>query len=146
MTSGSFQTIIDDPANLKDPETVVLCSGKIYYELVARRQDLESQHTAIIRLEQFYPFPAVRLKEVTDKYHRAKTWFWVQEEPQNMGGWQFVRPRLEALTEKPFTYIGRKAASSPATGFPAIYKQEQATITAQAIGPPAGEKEQAAVS
>jgi 2-oxoglutarate dehydrogenase E1 component len=146
LTSGSFQTIIDDPSNLKDPETVVICSGKIYYELVARRQDLESQHTAIIRLEQFYPFPAARLKEVANKYHRAKTWYWVQEEPQNMGGWQFVRPRLEALTEKPFTYIGRTAASSPATGFPAIYKQEQATITAQAIGPPANEKEQAAVS
>ena len=113
LTAGSFQTVIDDPANLKDPESIVICSGKIYYELVSRRQELESRHTAIIRLEQFYPFPAVRLKEITDNYHRAKTWCWVQEEPQNMGGWQFVRPRLEALIEKPFSYIGRTAASSP---------------------------------
>jgi 2-oxoglutarate dehydrogenase E1 component len=146
LTSDSFQTVIDDTANLKDPETSVICSGKIYYELVARRQDLESYHTAIIRLEQFYPFPTTRLKEVTNKYNRAKTWCWVQEEPQNMGGWQFIRPRLEALTGKSFSYIGRTAASSPATGFPAKFKAEHATIIAQAIGPPAGEKEQEAVS
>lgn len=145
LTSGFFQTVLDDTNNLKDPEVILFCSGKIYYDLLARRRELEAYHTAIMRLEQFYPFPAARLKEAINKYDGAKTWRWVQEEPENMGGWQFVRPRLQALTGKRFGYIGRSEASSPATGFPAIYKQEQATIIAQAIGPPAGEKEQAAV-
>jgi 2-oxoglutarate dehydrogenase E1 component len=146
LASGFFQTVLDDADNLKGPETILFCSGKIYYELFTRRRELESHKTAIVRLEQFYPFPETRIKEVLKKYDRAKSWFWVQEEPENMGGWQFVRPRLEALSGKIFSYIGRTAASSPATGFPTIYKQEQAAILEQAVGPPVGEKEQAAVS
>ncbi|UCE53580.1 MAG: 2-oxoglutarate dehydrogenase E1 component, partial [Desulfobacterales bacterium] len=146
LASGFFQTVLDDADNLKGPETILFCSGKIYYELFTRRRELESHKTAIVRLEQFYPFPETRIKEVLKKYDRAKSWCWVQEEPANMGGWQFVRPRLEALSGKIFSYIGRTAASSPATGFPTIYKQEQAAILEQAVGPPVGEKEQAAVS
>jgi 2-oxoglutarate dehydrogenase E1 component len=101
-----------------------------------RRQELNLNDIVIVRLEQFYPFPQDQLKKILAQYSMAKQWFWVQEEPQNMGGWQFIRSRLEAIIGKPLMYIGRKEASSPATGFPAIHKLEQAAIVDQAIGPP----------
>ena len=91
---------------------------------------------AIVRLEQFYPFPESQLKEVFQKYRQAKKWNWVQEEPQNMGGWQFLQPLLKDASGKLFTYIGRKASSSTASGFPGLAKLEQQAIVAQALGPP----------
>jgi 2-oxoglutarate dehydrogenase E1 component len=144
--AGHFQTVLDDPNQLNHPDTILLCSGKIYYELFLRRQELEKSNVAIVRLEQFYPFPEAILMAMAKKYGRARKWHWVQEEPENMGGWQFVRHRLEILIGKTISYIGRNAASSPATGFPAIYKQEQAAIVDQAIGPAADRKRQAAVN
>jgi 2-oxoglutarate dehydrogenase E1 component len=122
------------------------CSGKIYYELAARRRELEKTDIAILRLEQIYPFPRERLKKVTKKYAKARQWCWVQEEPENMGGWQFVRPRLETLIKPGLTYIGREAASSPATGFPVIFRQEQNDIIEKAVGPIAGSQQQSEVS
>ena len=71
------------------------------------------------------------------KYRQAKKWFWVQEEPQNMGAWQFVQSQLNAALGKSFNYIGRKAASSPASGFSGLAKLEQQAVIAQALGPPA---------
>jgi 2-oxoglutarate dehydrogenase E1 component len=93
-----------------------------------------------------YPFPQDQLNDKLKKYRAAAQWHWVQEEPENMGAWQFVRPRLEALIDKPMGYIGRQPASSPATGFPAIYKQEQTAILARAVGPAPDASEPAAVS
>ncbi len=115
---------------------MLVCSGKIFYELFQNRKEMGKTEVAIVRLEQFYPFPEPQLKKIFQKYRQAKKWFWVQEEPQNMGGWQFVQPRLNAVTEKSFTYIGRKASSSPASGFPSLAKLEQQAIVAQALGPP----------
>jgi 2-oxoglutarate dehydrogenase complex dehydrogenase (E1) component-like enzyme len=74
------------------------------------------------------------LEAILKKYSRAKTWLWVQEEPENMGGWQFVKPRLESLVGKAVQHVGRRPASSPATGFPAIYRKEQEAISREAIG------------
>ena len=105
---------------------------------------LEKADIAIVRLEQFYPFPQSQIKKIFQKYRQAKKWFWVQEEPQNMGGWQFVKPRLNAASGKSFSYIGRKASSSPATGFPGLAKMEQQAIIAQALGSPATRKGKAA--
>ncbi len=84
-------------------------------------------------LHPIYPFPAARLTTLLNQYKQAQKWVWVQEEPENMGGWQFVRPRLEKIIGQPLDYAGRKPASSPATGFPAIYRQEQEAISLQAI-------------
>jgi 2-oxoglutarate dehydrogenase E1 component len=95
---------------------------------------LEKQAVPVIRLEQLYPFPQRQLQKVLDRYQQAEEWIWVQEEPENMGGWQFVRHRLEDILGKPLGYIGRPASSSPATGFPAIYKQQQAAIIDDAMG------------
>ena len=94
-----------------------------------------------MRIEQFYPFPQDQLNTLVKKYARSKKWCWVQEEPENMGGWQFIKPRLESITKRTLTYIGRKPASSPATGFPAIFKQEQSRIIEIAVGPATGGKQ-----
>ena len=134
LASGRFQEVMDDPAEVNKQNRVILCSGKIYYALLASRQNPEQDKTVVIRLEQFYPFPEKQLKKVIARYRQVKQWFWVQEEPENMGGWHFVRNRLENLIGKPLEYIGRKEASSPATGFPALYKQRQAAIIERAIG------------
>jgi 2-oxoglutarate dehydrogenase E1 component len=137
LAAGHFQPALDDPKSSKQAKTVLVCSGKIFYELLQNRNELSKTDVAIVRLEQFYPFPESQLKKIFQKYHQAKKWFWVQEEPQNMGGWQFVQPRLNAASGKSFNYIGRKASSSPASGFPGLAKLEQQAIVAQALEPPA---------
>jgi 2-oxoglutarate dehydrogenase E1 component len=134
MTSGSFQEVLDDADNKESSHRILFCSGKIYYELFQRRQDLEASGVGIVRLEQFYPFPEKQLERVLVKYTRVKEWYWVQEEPENMGGWSFVRPRLASLVQKHVKYIGRKEAASPATGFHAIYRAQQTAIADEAVG------------
>jgi len=135
LTAGGFRGVLDDPEADPSAAVIIFCSGKIYYELLQRRRDLKRTDLAILRLEQFYPFPQPHVKLVLTRYKQAQRWAWVQDEPENMGAWSFVRPRLEAFTGKPFTYIGRKEASTPATGFPHIYRRDQAEIIDRAVGP-----------
>jgi 2-oxoglutarate dehydrogenase E1 component len=135
LSKGSFRAVLDDPNHPEVPGTVLLCSGKIFYELLQRRSALKRTDVAIVRIEQLYPFPSFQLQDVIANYRQAKSWYWVQEEPENMGAWTFVKSQLEVLTEKPIAYIGRKAAPSPATGFPKIYREEQDAIIEQAVGP-----------
>jgi 2-oxoglutarate dehydrogenase E1 component len=144
LAAGHFKTVLDDPDRFKQAKTVLACSGKIFYELLQNRNELDKTDVAIVRLEQFYPFPESQLKKIFQKYPQAEKWFWVQEEPRNMGAWQFVQPRLDAVSGKSFNYIGRKASSSPASGFPGLSKLEQQAIVAQALGPPAIRKGKAA--
>ncbi len=134
MTSGGFQTVLDDDAKRHDAKTVLLCSGKLYYQLFQRRKARQDDDIAIIRLEQFYPFPQAQLETILKSYKRVDKWVWVQEEPQNMGAWWFVRPYLETIIGSAPEYVGRKPSASPATGFPKIYKREQEAISEQAIG------------
>jgi 2-oxoglutarate dehydrogenase E1 component len=137
LTSGGFQPVIDDVsiADRTAVKRVVVCSGKVYYDLDAGREDSRDGRVAIVRLEQFYPFPAARLKEVIASYPNAKQVFWTQEEPQNMGGWTFVRPRLEAILPEgtSLRYIGRVPSASPATGSYAIHELEQRQIVDQSL-------------
>jgi 2-oxoglutarate dehydrogenase E1 component len=135
LSNGTFQAVLDDPARPEKARKLLFCSGKIYYQLLQRREELESTDVAIIRLEQYYPFPDRQIRKVLGNYPKAEAWLWVQEAPENMGGWQFVRPRLEAVVGHPVSYVGRRAASTPATGFPNLYKMEQAAISDQAVGP-----------
>jgi 2-oxoglutarate dehydrogenase E1 component len=146
LAGDFFQPVLDDPSGTKTPQTVLFCSGKIYYELSARRKDRKNRNVAIVRLEQLYPFPTDQLKKVVKKYSRVKNWCWVQEEPENMGGWQFIKPRIEGLAKKTLYYVGREPAASPATGFPAIFRQEQDRIIEMAVGLAAGKREQTEVS
>jgi 2-oxoglutarate dehydrogenase E1 component len=146
LTSGHFQPVLIDDAPLNKVKKVLVCSGKIYYELAQRRRELEALDTAIVRVEQFYPFPREALQAALAPFEKAKQWFWVQEGPRNMEAWHFMQPRLHELTGKAFAYIGREASPSPATGFPVLYRQQQAAIIDEAVGALAGKDGQPAVS
>jgi 2-oxoglutarate dehydrogenase E1 component len=135
LSQGRFSAVIDDAKAPASVKTVIFCSGKIYYPLLGRRQENKAADVAIIRVEQLYPFPEKELKAVIGRYKKAAAWTWVQEEPENMGAWAYIRPRLEALLGTPVDYVGRSAAASPATGFPRIYKMEQDGVVDRAVGP-----------
>ncbi len=134
LTSGYFRPVLADGDSGR-AERVVVCSGKIYYELFQRRADLQASHLALVRLEQINPFPTKLLEELAARVDKAKEWCWVQEEPENMGAWGFVQPRLARLLHKHVRYIGRKAAASPAPGFHKIYTREQEAVISEAVGP-----------
>jgi len=134
LARGSFATVIDDDDAPTSARRLIFCSGKIYYELRQRLRAIGKHTAALVRLEQFYPLPEKALGKIIKRYKKAREYFWVQEEPENMGGWQFARPRLEALLDKPLHYVGRPAAASPATGYPKIYRRQQDAIIDEAIG------------
>jgi 2-oxoglutarate dehydrogenase E1 component len=135
LAGGRFEEALGDRDAGRKVRRVLFCSGKIFYELAERRRLTERDDTALLRLEQLYPFPEERLTALLSRFRSPREWFWVQEEPENMGGWWFVRPRLEALAGKRLDYIGRPPASSPATGFPKIFRRQQDAILDQALGP-----------
>jgi 2-oxoglutarate dehydrogenase E1 component len=124
--------VIDD-ASIKDKAKVgriVLCSGKVFYDLESAREENKNETVAIVRLEQFYPFPSEKLKEIFAEYKNATQIFWTQEEPKNMGGWAFVEPRLREIKPENISlhYVGRLASPSPATGSYTIHNLEQEQI------------------
>ncbi|MBT4223598.1 MAG: 2-oxoglutarate dehydrogenase E1 component [Opitutae bacterium] len=124
FTSGSFQEILDDPNPPKDVRKLVLCAGKVYYDLLQKREEESINDTAIIRVEQFYPMNEALLQKVCGRYPDARI-TWCQEEPRNMGGWNFVAPIIgEVLGHRPI-YVGRAPAASPATGSLALHRLEQ---------------------
>ena len=137
LVSGGFRPLIDD-IEISDPdaiERIVLCSGKLYYDLVEARKKSDERRVAVIRLEQFYPFPLTAIREIQSKYSKARQLVWAQEEPRNMGGWAFMEGRLENLLpacERP-RYVGRTASASPATGSYSIHQKEQAKLVAEAL-------------
>ncbi len=144
MTGDSrFRTVIgetDPIAAGADVRRVVLCSGKVYYDLLAERRDRGINDVAILRLEQIYPFPEKTLAFTLKPYARAQQVVWCQEEPENMGAWSFVDRRIErvltALKHRAGRpdYAGRIAAASPATGSAKTHASEQAALVRQALG------------
>jgi 2-oxoglutarate dehydrogenase E1 component len=135
FVSGRFFEVLDDPADAERVRRVVVCSGKVYYDLVAKREEVgKSREVAIVRLEQLYPWPIEALKSALGRYRSAREWVWAQEESQNMGGWTFASPRLQDLMGFPFQYVGRDASASPATGSHSVHEREQAELVDAAIG------------
>ncbi len=136
LTAGSFQEIIDDPAMpseaLAKDGRLILCSGKVYYDLVDQRTKLAATNTAIVRVEQLYPLHTERLAQIAAKYAKAKL-VWCQEESQNNGAWSFIAPQLETLFGRKPLYAGRDASASPAVGALALHKLEQAALLQQAF-------------
>ena len=143
LTDGYFQPVIGEIA-APDPESVrrvLLCSGKLYYDLIAERKKQNLTGVAIVRVEQFYPFPRKLVSSQLDLYQSASDIVWVQEEPANMGGWGFIERKMRPLLDSPPTrpglralrYVGREASASPATGSHTIHQMEQARLVSEAF-------------
>lgn len=131
-----FQEIIPDLMVFENPENVkrvVLCSGKVYYDLVAHRKEQEITDVAIVRVEQLYPFHGDMLKAILGQFPQLERVVWCQEEPKNMGAWTYVAPQIhETLGNWPL-YAGRKPGSSPAAGSKAMHYREQKALLAKAF-------------
>jgi 2-oxoglutarate dehydrogenase E1 component len=148
LTEGSFQPVFDDEEageRADSVERLILCSGKIYTELLGSDYREEAVDTAIARVELLYPFPAERVREVIEGYPNLREILWVQEEPKNMGAWTFMEPRLGELTdgELPIHYIGKPARPSPAQGSARFHREEHAGIVQAAFGSVSGDLEEA---
>jgi 2-oxoglutarate dehydrogenase E1 component len=130
FTNGKFSEVLDDATvTAKEVKRVVLCSGKIYYDLVEAQQKRKTKDTAIVRIEQLAPFPEKQLKAVFKRYKDAKLVF-AQEEPENMGYLSYI---LRMMPKYSLDFVARKASASPATGFAKIHKVEQEKIVNRAF-------------
>ena len=129
LASGYFQRAIPevDDIDAAKVKHIILCSGKIYYELLNKRRQANRTDYAIVRVEQLYPFPGPELNELLDQYRQAKDLVWVQEEPKNQGAWDFVKPRIPSMLEKAWRlhYIGRECSSGPAVGSAKLHGAQQ---------------------
>ncbi len=138
LAEGAFQRVIDDgqaAARAAKIRRVVLCSGKVYVDLAGSEQRQASPDVALVRVEQIYPFPADALQAVLKKYTKLRDVCWVQEEPENMGAWEFARPLLEQVIDGrcPLRYVGRARNSSPSEGSAAWHQLNQRAVVAQAF-------------
>lgn len=131
LSEGGFQELILDAPQPENVRRVLLCSGKVYYDLVAEREKQGVVDTAIIRIEQLYPLKSAVLQEMIGKFNSDSVFRWVQEEPANMGAWSYMQPKLVELC-KTICYVGRNADSSPATGSHHQHEEEQAKILLEA--------------
>ena len=131
-----FQEILPDTKFFEQPNEVnriIFCSGKVYYDLMAHRQTEGIEATAIIRIEQLYPFHREMVELIISQFTNASQFVWCQEEPINMGAWSYISPRLEAAVGSKIRYAGRGSASSPAAGSKAMHYREQKALVAQAF-------------
>ena len=132
-----FREMIDDDALIAGPSRItrlVFCSGKVFYDLLNYRNEQKLKNTAIIRIEQLYPFHDDMLQQIIARYPRAnKKWVWCQEEPLNMGAWAYVVHKLERFTEARVRYAGRDRAASPAVGSSTMHKAEQKQLVERAF-------------
>ena len=144
FTTGGFQPLFDD-AEIDDPdsiERIVLCSGKVFYDLTDARKKVSApgaegstSKVAIIRVEQFHPFPRTAIKETLAKYPNANDLVWCQEEPKNMGAWTFIEGKFEDLIPRGdlLRYVGRAESASPATGNYSVHVKEQEKLVRAAL-------------
>jgi len=133
FTDRNFTSILDEDNPIKKAKTLVLCSGKVYYDLLEAREKQEIDDVAIIRVEQFFPFNTKLMKETVARYPKVERVVWCQEEPQNMGAWTFLTTRLEEVFGFLPEYAGRPPSASPATGFLARHLEEQEALVQKAL-------------
>jgi 2-oxoglutarate dehydrogenase E1 component len=132
FTTGTFRPLIDDPT-VVNATRVIFCSGKVYHDLVAERTKLGESSTAIIRLEQLYPFPTEQFSAVAAKHPNANL-LWVQDEPANQGPWPFVSlTTSEFLDGRTLRRVSRRATASPATGSHHLHEEEQKALMMEAF-------------
>jgi 2-oxoglutarate dehydrogenase E1 component len=137
LAAGSFHQVIEDPGAKHEAVTrLILCSGKVYYDIVGHEARAAAEEVAVARVEQLYPFPVEPYAQLMSRYPNLREVRWVQEEPQNMGAWRTIRHRLEApLLERgiPLTYGGRPWRASPSEGYPTAHLREQDRIVRAAL-------------
>ena len=136
MEGSCFQEILPDSMTFEDPSRVnriIFCTGKVYYDLIAHRKELDIKNSAIIRIEQLYPFHNEMLEAIISQYPSAAKYVWCQEEPLNMGAWSYIFPRLERVLSQRVRYAGRDRASSPAAGSKAMHYREQKALIESAF-------------
>ncbi|MDX6400550.1 MAG: 2-oxoglutarate dehydrogenase component [Gaiellaceae bacterium] len=138
LAEGSFQQVIDDPAaNREQVKRLVVCSGKVYYDIAGHEVRAGAAEVAVARLEQLYPFPVDAYAALIAGYPKLEQVIWAQEEPQNMGAWRTIRHRLEAPLREadiPLSYAGRPWRASPSEGYPTAHLREQDRIVRAALG------------
>ena len=136
LEGSCFQEILPDIiefANPNEVDRVIFCSGKVFYDLAQHRKEQGIENTAIVRIEQLYPFNNEMLELILSQYPRANKWVWAQEEPKNMGAWTYIAPRLQEILHSQIHYAGRKSSSSPAAGSKAMHKREQQALIEKAF-------------
>ena len=139
LTDGFFQYVIDD--SLEDPEKVekvIMCSGKVFYDLSSKREELGIENAALIRIEQLYPFPYDTLEKILKTYKNAVKFVWCQEEPTNQGAWYNHRHRLQAVLDRmniknEIALVSREASSAPAVGLNKLHNQQQEALVKEAL-------------
>jgi 2-oxoglutarate dehydrogenase E1 component len=134
FTEGKFHEVLGDPEAIPSKvKRLVLCSGKVGHDLFDRRAEEKIDNVAIVRVEQLYPLHEELIKDIIKPYSKAEI-IWCQEEPQNMGPWNFIEPHLRRITGKEITYAGREGAASPAPGSSMLFQLEQEQLIAAALG------------
>jgi 2-oxoglutarate dehydrogenase E1 component len=138
LSSGKFMPVIGDDSiqDRKKVTRLVLCSGKVYYDLLERRAAEQLDHVALVRIEQLYPFPWRLLREELGRYPNVREFCWCQEEPQNQGAWYATRHKFEELIGEgnKIIYTGREPLSAPAVGYASVHVQQQTRLVALALG------------
>ena len=134
LVSGEFQLVIEN-ANSHDIDRVVLCSGKVYYDLLAARTEYKKENVALVRVEQLYPFPVAEVKDVLKKYQNVHDIVWCQEEPQNQGAWFCMHHSFKECLQPGQTlqYAGRSPSASTAVGYVSMHKKQQTALINDAL-------------
>jgi 2-oxoglutarate dehydrogenase E1 component len=141
LAGGRFQEILDDP-EVQDRAAVtrlLLCSGKVYYDLLAAREQKKAAHVALLRVEQLYPFRESLLREVIERYPAGAEVVWVQEEPKNCGAWAHVKGPIRRLLDasgRKLRYVGRLRSASPSAGSLKRHQREQTQLVEDAFASP----------
>ncbi len=135
FTSGRFEEILEAPkvGPVNKIKRVILCSGKVYYDVLNYRDAHKIDNVALVRIEQLYPLDETKLRETLTPFPKTAEIVWCQEESQNMGAWTFMEPRLRTLFKRDVAYAGRNASASPAVGSLAVHKREQACVIEEAF-------------
>ena len=136
LITGRFSEILADPDTPEKPRRLVLCSGKVFYDLLQAREQNDVNDTALVRIEQFYPLNRDLLRDTVEPYSSSlEEVVWAQEEPRNRGAWTFMLPILsELFPGKRIRYTGRDASASPATASSRMHRQEQERLVADTLG------------
>jgi 2-oxoglutarate dehydrogenase E1 component len=147
LAQGAFHPVLDD-GNVQpaDVQRLVLCSGKIYYDLAARREKEQRGGMALVRIEELYPFPEEELRAILHRYNEAGEIVWAQEEPANVGAWRYIAPRVRELLDRDLalSYSGRPERASPAEGYASDHEAEQERIALETLRVSSARKSQEA--